>query len=204
MNNAHSGIGLALICALALSAAGSAAAETRKNPPPKTAKPASARVMAAPGQQDYTCGYSAINGCPTFEVQIWLIPSQAPPGGVAGGPAGCVAAFPYKSLILPATKPAVDTFNLVWKLPTPKVAGVTYAFTGAGIEVKPLDENLFGKVSNLFASSSMSPTQVTWTVRTDQYYDKFLGNHQPVVSYTDSTGTYACVPVDPIITNNAN
>lgn len=167
-------------------------------------RPAGARAMFAPGQPDYTCNFTKgdANECKPVTVQIWLIPT------IDGGTAGCVAAFPYKSIVLPSTLPnTVKAFTLTWNLPTPPTS-VEYEFVGDGIEVQPLDEDIFGARAKLLTGQPVvTKTQVNWTVNFDaSTAGRFIGNHQPNVRYR-VTGGYSkwhnCVPVDPVITNNS-
>jgi hypothetical protein len=208
MKTTSAAVILSLAVDLALAASPSAAVAPKKKLPPKPVSALVARTMSAPGQQEYTCEFTGLNKCKAMEVQVWLIPNLP---SLGGGYAGCVAAFPYKSLSLPSELPAsVDAFDLVWTLVAP-VAGFEYQFAGTGtgvnrgIEVKSLDDVLFGKVSNLLTLNSQSATQFVWSVNV-KTYSKFVGNHQPNVEYRPlgTNDWIPCVPVDPIITNNAS
>ena len=165
--------------------------------------PTGVRTQFAPGQQDYTCNFTAGDPdvCRPITVQVWLIPA------IKGGTAGCVAAFPYKSLVVPLTIPgSVDQFTLTWNLPAPPAKStISYKFVGQGIEVTPIDEQALGPVSNLLsAPATVADTQVNWKVNVG-YTKRFVGNHKPTVQYLDTSVSSTwnnCIPVDPVITNS--
>ena len=197
-------LGLSCLTALNVHAAGKPAV-----PAKKAVKLPGMRAFAAVGQQEYVCQFSGLEVCKEIEVQIWLIPNMGNLTSTVPA-AGCVAAFPYRSLAIPFDLGGLDHFDLKWKLPAPLTANISYRFVlSGGIEVKALDEILLGKVAEFGSGTRISDTRFTWRVTNVK---KFVGNHQPNVEYMDANilsgqpgyGWNPCNPVDPVITNTAN
>ncbi len=158
-----------------------------------TRLPTLVKTLAA-GQQEFSCvGTASI--CPEFEVFAAMIPSAA------GGVAGCIAAFPYKSLrISKNLLSRMGQQTLVWTLPTkasdPSMTPLR--FGNPGVQVN----SLTGSAKDLLQSEETpSANRIAWKLSAQPALF-FAGNHQPNVEYQSGKDWLPCTPVDPVITNN--
>ena len=153
----------------------------------------------AQGQVDYACSMvagSRATPCPdSFPVHAWMIPNMT------GGYAGCVAAFPYKSLAVTSSPGAVATLR--WKISS-TFSGLVFDTSRNGIDITVSPGG--PPVSTVYSNPNTTPKMASWDAVMPPM-SHYTFNHTPMVGYLDPANPsqlLPCVAIDPLVTNDAN